>query len=171
MADKVFLGHTTKVAPVTITRPANTTAYAAGDVIGTAVTCELAFADLARSNGGAGMIVNAMVIDSANQATKPTLELWLFTAPLAVVVDNAPFVPTDAEMKTLVGVIDLTTAKVGEPTVGAVGNCVLYSGTVTLPYRCAAATKSLSGYLVVRNAYTPVSAEEFTSILTALQDY
>lgn len=171
MADKIFLGHTTARIKASVTRPSNANAYAAGDVIGTAASDVIAFPNLARSNGGAGMIINAVVVDSASQATKPSLELWLFTVAPAAVADNAAFAPTDAELENLVGVIDLTSVRVGNATVGAGGNSVLPSAVSTLPFKCEAGSTTLYGVLVVRNAYTPVADEKFTVILNALQDY
>lgn len=171
MPDRIFLGHTTGVIQASVTRPNDTTPYTSGDVIGTSVTAALELEDVARSNGGSGMIMSALVIDSANQATQPSLELWLFTAPLAVVADNAPFAPTDAEMLTLVGVITLSSAKVGNATVGAGGNLAIVSDVVATPFKCGGGTTNLYGYLVVRNGYTPVADETFTVTLTSLQDY
>lgn len=169
--DRIYLGHTTEISLAAVIRPSNATPYTAGDVIGTAVTAVLEFADVARSAGGSGMIMTALAIDSANKATQPSIELWLFTAPLAVVVDNAPFIPTDAEMLTLVGIITLSSAKVGNAGVDGAGNLAILSDVVATPFQCAGGNTSLYGYLVVRNAYTPVADETFTVKLTALQDY
>lgn len=165
MPDRIFLGHTTAIVDASVTRPSNTTAYASGDVIGTATTAVLEFEDVARSNGGSGMIMTAVAIDSAAQGTQPSLELWLFTAALAVVADNEPFAPTDAEMLNLVSVITLSSAKVG----GA--NLAIISDMVATPFKCAGGSANLYGYLVVRNAYTPIADEVFTVKLSSLQDY
>lgn len=167
MSERIYLGHTTAVVVASITRPANTTAYTAGDVIGDATTAAMTFTDVSRSAGGSGMIMTAMVIDSASAATAPSLELWLFSAALAVVADNAPFIPTDAEMLNLVSVITLTTVKVGL----ASGNLAIISDTVATPFKCAGGSANLFGYLVVRNAYVPIASELFTVKLTSLQDY
>lgn len=171
MPDRIFLGHTTAIVQASVQRPSNTTAYTSGDVIGTAVSAALLFEDVARSAGGSGMIMSAVAIDSANQSTQPSLELWLFTAALAVIADNAAFAPTDAEMATLVGVITLSSVKVGNAAAGAAGNLAIISDVVATPFKCAGGSADLYGYLVVRNGYTPVADESFTVKLTSLQDY
>lgn len=163
--DRIFLGHLTATVDVSLVRPANTTAYAAGDVVGTALTHVLNLANMARTAGKGGMIMSALLIDSAAQATKPSLELWIFdTAPVAQ-ADNVAFAPTDAEMKRLVAIIPLTSFYVG----GA--NGAMPGAAQSQPFKCLSSTKDLYGCLVVRNAYTPVSDEEFTLRLTVLQDY
>lgn len=165
------------------TRPADTTAYAAGDAMSNSTSAPdaLTFADVARFLGGGGEILGALLLDSANQATKPSCELWLFCGSAAPVPDNdnAVFTPTDAELANLVGVIvfDGVTAGwayVGDATVGAGGNVVIPgrigpSGAgahrVGLPFVCNAASDDLFGLVVARNAYTPVSGEVFTFTL------
>lgn len=182
MTDRIFLGHTTAIVTQSITRPGDTTAYAAGDVIGTAASQILDFTDAARGQvtqngvtvggpGGSGMLSTALLIDSANQATPPSLELWLFTAAPAAQIDNAPFAVTDAEMANLVGIIPLAIARIGNVSAAAAGNLAIQSDVATLAFKCAPSTTHLYGILVVRNAYTPVANEVFTVKLSALQDY
>jgi hypothetical protein len=152
----------------TLTRPANVTAYAAGDAVTDTGGAGLTFSAVCPENGGQGVIRNVVLIDSAAQATKGQFELWLFagTAIPTADVDNAVFTPTDAELLNLVGVVSLATSFVGDATVGAGGNCIFQSGAITLPFTCGASVDDLFGLVVVRNAYTPVSGETLTAILT-----
>lgn len=156
----------------TKTRPSDTTAYAAGDVLnesdsaGTGWT----FSSCARLNGGSGIIQGATLIDSANQTTKGSFELWLFRNAPAADNDNAVFTPTDAELLDVVAVIPFSTVYVGDATSGANGNCVHLSQPVSIPFVCDSDDTALYGVLVVRNAYTPVSAEVITINLKMLQD-
>lgn len=160
-----------EVVSVTVTRPANTTAYAAGDVIDAATGAGLTFANVVRVPADKGIIVGTVIVDSANQATLPTLELWLFSAPLAAYDnDNIAFTPTDADLLNLVGVVALSNTFVGDATIGVGGNAVHTSGQIVLPFECADASRDLIGVLVVRNAYTPISAEQFTVAISILQD-
>ncbi len=154
------------------TRPADTTAYAAGDVANesTSAGTSISFANCVRANGGSGTILSAFLVSSAGQATKGSFELWLFNADPGADNDNAVFTPTDAEMLTLVGIIPFTVAYVGDATSGAGGNCIYPSTPLSLPFVCGGSTTTLYGVLVVRNAYTPVSAEVFTATLRILQD-
>ena len=155
-----------------ITRPADVNAYAAGDVVADATSnpTVTVFAGCARSVGEAGHLVQVILVDSANQATKGLYELWLFSATYGQDADNAVFTPTDAECATLQAIIPLNTSYVGDATAGAVGNAVYTSGSIDIPFVCAAAQTSLWGALVVRNAYTPVSAEVFTMTLVLDQE-
>ena len=164
-----------------ITRPANAAAYAAGDVISEVTTNDhLTFGTATAVDGSgnpvgapgklSGSIDVARCFSSANQSTLPDLELWLFHTDIAEVADNSAFAPTDAEMLTLIGIIDFPVAdwKVGTATAGAGGNAVCEARQIGLPFRLA--TQVLYGQLVVRNAYTPVTSETFTVELVVTQD-
>lgn len=177
MPDRIFLGHTTNVVQQPITRPNDVAPYASGDVVSTATVLGdpvIVFDAVARSNGGSGMIMTALLIDSANQPTQPIFELWLFKVrPLSVgtPVDNAAFNPSDADMLNLVGVITMSSPKVGNAAAAAAGNLMIQSDVIALPFKCAGGDDALYGVLVLRNAYTPVVNEIFTPSLTVLQDY
>jgi hypothetical protein len=145
------LCHTTAAS---FARPANTTTYTAGDVVCNAAT--LIFPNGPASTGS--VLQHAVITTSANVATKPDLELWLFSATVAAVADNAAFAPTDAEMLTLVAVVEFPTAdfKVGLSGAGTSGNAVC---------EASAQNSELYGQIVVRNAYEPISAEAFKVVL------
>jgi hypothetical protein len=154
---------------VTLTRPANVTAYAAGDVVSDGSNARFVFSDLPDIVGRGFVIESAVLIDSANVGTKPDLELWLFDADLTDLdADNAPWTPSDAQLATLVGIIPFPTAsfKVGDATAGAGGNSACVQSNV----RIAAKANTLYGVLVVRNAYVPVSGEQFTIRLGVVQN-
>lgn len=151
------------------TRPADTTAYAAGDVIAnsTSAATVITFPAAAGSGDNTGTIRSVLLVDGANQATKLNADLFLFnTAPASYGNDNGAFTPTDAEMQNLVGVVSLdgTTAanlKEGDATSGAGGNVLIQQAGLSIPFRCAAGSRKLYGVLVARNSYTPVSGETF----------
>lgn len=163
------------VAAVSKTRPADTTAYTAGDVINesTSAGTVFTFTNCTRAEGGSGRIAKVLIDDSANQTTKLQAELWLFdTAPAAATIgyDNAAFSPTDAEAQTVVAIIPVSTSFVGNAGSGASGNANYTSGQVYVPFKCASASTTLYGVLVARNAYTPVSSEVFNVRLFIEQD-
>jgi len=155
----VIAGGITDVLDVTITRPANATQYAAGDVIGdTGGSGIMTITGAARVNGGSGMIVSVTVIDSAVETVKPNLELYLFDTAPAGIADNAPWAPSDAEMKRLLGYIDLDNT----PLVTA-NNCTYrVTSHNPIPFKCLAGSKDLYCVLVERGTYTPISGEVFT---------
>lgn len=174
-----------------MTRPADTNAYAAGDVIATSTTAPVAQKLLLAASklGGYGKIISASLLDSANQATKLEADVFLFTAAVGLDNDNAAFTPTDAEMATLAAVIPLYNKTVdlvpstdavlttvsaavydGDATSGAGGNALFVRDDLSKIFKCADASRDLWWVLVARNAYTPVSGEIFTLKLDILQD-
>lgn len=157
-----------------VTRPNDTTQYAAGDVItnSTSVPTVITFSNCAGYQGGGGWITGMVLVDSANQATKPTLELWLFDTSYTPANDNAAFAPTDAVMATCLGVVSFDTVYVGLATVGADGNSLQLPDADELPveFKTLGNSRHLYGVLVVRNTYMPVASETFTIRLKIEQD-
>lgn len=154
------------VVEATVTRPANTTAYAAGDVVGDGT--EIVFSNAVTKAGAAGYILGASIDRTGNETTEPDLELWIFTAAPADKADNAAFAPTDAEIQTVVGVVSFATDSWYDGTAGTGGTTfamgtILSGSDLAVPplFEAASGDKDLYGVMVVRNAYTPISAEVF----------
>ena len=167
----------TRIITQSLIRPSNTTQYAAGEVISEVTTNNhFTFADLANPGQLSGQIDRAIITSSADGSgvLLPDLELWLFDTDIAEVADNAAFAPTDAEMLTLVGVIDFPVANWKVGLSGGNSCCEGdRAGGNPLPmlYKCkTVASFSLYGQLVTRNAYTPVSAEVFSVRLIVTRD-
>lgn len=153
----------------TLIRPADTNTYAAGDVIATSTSAPVAKTiTVARVAAGTGLLMNAMLIDSAAPALAGEFEAWLFHTAPALDNDNATFTPTAAELLNLVCVIPFTSSLsyVGTSS----GNRVYQSEAIYRNFVCAAASQVLTWVLVARNAYIPVSAETFTLQLSVSQD-
>lgn len=150
----------------TITRPGNTTTYADGDVITGATPAALQFKLQQLNNNHMILLQHAMLIDSANQATKLIADLWLFSsAPALVDDDNAAWTPLDADLANLLGIVQFESANwiVGDATSGANGNAVCRATALAIPIvRDPQDTTVIHGVLVARNAYVPVSGEVFT---------
>lgn len=151
-------------------RPANTTAYAAGQVVTTLAGAVITFNGASKEQGGMGMIQKATLIDEANVATKPGLELWIFDTAPAAVADGAAFNPSNTELEALVCVIAFPTGNfvVGGAGAGAAGNSVCDAQALEIPFNTTKDVNALYAVLVVRNAYVPVSAEKFVIRLTIL---
>lgn len=160
-----LVGGFTTVITTTMTRPADTNIYAAGDQVSNSTTAPtiITFANAARVSGGTGVIVGATITDSVLGSPLPDLELWLFDTTATPNNDNAAFAPTDGVANTVVAVIHLSATYAG--TV----NVILDSGALSIPFVTVAGT-SLFGMLVVRNSYTPASGEVFSVRLRLLQD-
>lgn len=166
------VGGRTRVISATLTRPADTAAYAAGDAVtnSTSAPSVITFDDCARVANGSGVIVGVTMVDSANQSTPGVFELWLFDTAFTADNDNSAFTPTDAECTTVVGIVPFALSYVGDATSGAGGNRVYIASNLNIPFQATGGGDSLYGAIVVRNAYTPVSGETFTARLRILQD-
>lgn len=147
----------TKIVDITITRPADTNVYAAGDTIADSTSTPTAFnaTGFARANGGSGKITNITIIDSVVAGTPANLELWIFDASYTNNNDNAAWSPSDANANNVIGVIQF-----GANPIGGVNNAIYVAQGLDIPYVCLTTT-TLWFALVVRNAYTPTSAEVF----------
>jgi hypothetical protein len=159
----------TKTITVSKTRPADTTTYAVGDTIsessgaGTVWT----FPGFAREAGKGGTLVGASLIISTDQSIKLDSELWLFdAAPTTTLNDNVAWAPTDAEMKTLLGIVFFPAAlwKAGS------GNGCVDLDALSKAFQCVAAGSAIYGVLRAANAYVPTSGEEITIRLHVAQD-
>ena len=152
-----------KGAPVmvsaTLTRPANTTAYTAGDELTDTGGAILAFPGCVQSSGGSGILASITVIDAANAATDPQLDVFVFDTTSVPQADNAAFAPSDAVMNTLVTAVSMGSAVAGDAA--STGNLLFQARNLAEPFTCVAGSTSLFVRLVMRNAYVPVSGEVF----------
>lgn len=160
----------TKVITVSKVRPANTTTYAAGQIVAesTSAATVWVFTGVARTNGLGLILQSLTLVDSVAQSLKPDLELWLFdTAPSTTSQNDAQaWAPTDAEMKLCLGYVTLATGAFKV----AGSNGVIAAEGIAKPLQCATGSTTLYGVLVVRNAYIPASAEELTLRMIVVQD-
>jgi len=159
----------------TITKKSGVTPYSAGDCISNDGGGHLVFSRVVREGGQfTGQIVGAMCRSSANVATKPDLELWLFRTNFTEVDDNAAFAPSDAELADLVAIITFPTASwyVGKQDSGVDGNAVCVRPGLNIPFKAAGGddARALYGQLVVRNGYVPITLEQFAVTLLVVQD-
>lgn len=155
--------------PVTVstdvTRPADTTAYAANDAWSDSTTAPTAggftFTSAARKSGGSGIITDAWICSSANPATLLQGEIHIFDTSVTNINDNAAYGISDAEVKTQVGVIAFTLV--------ANGNNSFYHAQNLAMMFTASGSANLRYLIKVKNAYTPISAEVLTVRLKILQ--
>ena len=149
---------------VDFTRPADTTAYAAKDVVGPAVTANLTFANVARVNGGSGIITKARVVTSQS-ANVASYRLYLYhTAPVAI-ADNSPFPLLLANRANRVGFIDIGPMA----TEGAGSDCAAAQNNWDrMTFKCAAGSRTLYGILVTQTVFTPANAQTYYVELTSI---
>lgn len=161
-------GATAVVAAAAMTRPADTTAYASGDLVANSTTAgsvvPLEFS-AARVAGGTGRVRRARVQKSGTGVTNASFALKLYTAaPTPANGDNGAWSTTGAA--ALIGTIPITVDQV--LTDGAVGFGVPSSEPVHFDLGSTAI--KLYGLLVATAGYTPASAEVFTVSLDVSQD-
>lgn len=149
-----------------ITRPNDTTAYAANDALSDSTSSPTAggftFTSCARISGGSGIITDAVIEMSTAAATPLQGELWLFDSSVTAINDNAAFTITDGEGQTLVGVIPFTANKVGGANQFALVQG-LNIGFTTV------GSANLRFLVKVINAYTPAAQEVLTARLKIVQ--
>lgn len=161
-------GHTVVVQAQSITRPADTTAYASGDIVAHSTDAGLVepfvFPKVARVPGGSGMVRRVRLVKSDASVTTASFRLHLYTTwPKAANGDNGAWLTTKAA--DYLGSMDVTVDKAfsdgaaghGDPSNGAEINFALPPGE-----------RDLYGLLEARSAYTPASAEQFRPTLECL---
>lgn len=175
-----ILGQTTKSAsaPVTlasdqalgfaltcttsITRPADTTAYAANDCFSDSTSAPTSggytLTGAGRISGGSGIITDILIVSSADPATTLQGELWIFDSAATNVNDNAAFALSDGDALLLVGVVPFTLATT---VAGSGTNSYASLQGLNLGFTCVG-TANLRYLVKVKAAYTPISAEVLT---------
>lgn len=143
------------------TRPADTTAYAANDVVSdnaaTTTMQELVNAGLARA--GSGYIVGVRVATDKKSIT-PRLRVHFFnTSGVTLAADNAAWKEVYADSSKRVGYVDLPAMNTAADTSNS-DTSRAQDFTVRIPYICAAT--SLYYVLETLDAFTPASGQKFT---------
>ena len=163
-----IVGQRPFAAAVTITRPANTTAYAVNQVLSTATTGLTAFPTFALGIGNSTRAsINNITLISSNgaAATKGQFAIHLFNSASPSgggFNDASAFAPTAAALATttneLVGVV---------PSLVPMGTAA-YGYVLTNDTRQVQTDGSGNVYLaiVLQNAYTPASGETITVVVS-----
>ena len=137
-------------AATTITRPANTTTYSAGDVVGGAIT----FANMGTSGGRIMLTSSQLELDIAAIPTGMTsffVALYSVTPPSAL-ADNAAWDLPSGDRASFLGIVQL-----GTPV--DLGS-TLYVEQNIINKQIKLAGTSAFGYLVTATGYTPAANSE-----------
>ena len=147
------------------TRPADTTAYAAVDLVANSTTAgsvvPLLF-DLAPLNGrSTGKVAGCVLRKSTVTATLATFILQLFvnTSPTVTNGDNGALVVTAADIANYIGSVSLDLATGGSAIAG--GPLVKLGSPAFGAITFSSRQKRLFGLLMANAAYVPASAETF----------
>lgn len=164
------------VVSVELTRPADTTAYAAKDVISdsTSSPSVLTFANFARVNEGSGMIIRARLMTHQKTNTA-SYRLHLFhTAPPAI-NDNSPYTLLYANAANRIGAVDFGAMATEDATNSTAAASMRPSAdggypTPNLWFQATSGSRAIYGILETLSAFTPASGQKFTVELAAYLD-
>jgi hypothetical protein len=155
---KTGMGHVSQE----ITRPADTTPYAANDVVGPTTTPAVGvLADMFSENGGTGYICKVKL--TTNQAANTaSYRIYFYNAAPTAIADNAVSSVLYADDAKTIGYVDIAnTAQEGSGSDAAVG---LWTGQ--LAAKAAAADNDLYYVIITKTAFTPASNQKFTVTVT-----
>ena len=160
----MLVGNAVIATTIQVTRPNDTIAYTAGDVISTAVGDALIFANMAR-NLGAFICIKMLTIRidaSAIPVGMAALRVHLYNAPPTVLADNAAFDLPLADRDKYLGFIDAPTPILMGTTIWTEA---VHSKTVKL------AQESSTLYAVIQTiaGYTPTASRVKTVTIIAEQ--
>ena len=156
-----------------VTRPNDSTQYAAGDAISDNATTATAagkfILDFQTKSGGFGsvLLTDFTLHKSDHDVTTATFWLLLFDASPAVAgwEDNAQLAITDAEMQNCKGVVTFAAADWANVVIGDVQTV-----SKTIGFVFPTASTTIYGILVAGDTYTPAASEIFTLTVKAIQD-
>jgi hypothetical protein len=156
----IALVDSNRVSTATLTRPANTTAYASGDEMTDTGGAILQFSGCGLSNGGGGIITGLVISSSVNAATKPVGELRLYDTTSTPATDNAAFDASDGVNDTAVAVIPFGLGSDG--LTGTTGNSLFDIDGLVKTFKCAGGDTKLYGRVILKAAYTsPANSDTF----------
>lgn len=155
-----------EIAATEFARPANTDVYAANDVLcnSTSAPTVLTFENCSGEKGAGGYIAKARIFtDSATGLLGTQFRLNLFHTAPTPVNDNAQYPLLYANAVNRIGYLDFGPLETGGT--GSNSSAALWID-IPLQYRCAQASRNLSGILVVRVVgAAPVSGQKFRVFL------
>lgn len=152
-----------KTSSVSKTRPNNTTAYTAGDVVGTDAATNMEFTNVA-SVAGASIIINRVglrVDVNAVPSGMGAFRLHLYNAAPTAIADNAAYNLPSGDRAKYLGYIDIDTPiDLGD---------TLYVEMKNVGFNCTLVTTSIFGILQTIGAYTPTAEAVKTVTLSVLE--
>lgn len=156
----------TRIVTASITRPANTDNYTAGDAMGAgsaANDCIMEFANALPANAKSGKVVGARLAKDDTGVTNDAFRLLLFRKTPDTDPDENAAPSTSwikwADRAAYVGMIDFQIADVHSDAVFYEGQDFVPGGGI--PFHSDGSQNALFGILTALAAYNPASAEVF----------
>jgi len=149
-----------------ITRPSNTTQYAANDVVNAATPDLLSFDNVVSQAGGTGLVLYARHTKNSSTTLNASFRLILYrtTGPTPV-ADNEPFPLLHSNRLNRIGVIDFFHATGGT---GSDSTEAISAVPLNIPFTLAGT--SMLATLITLAGYVPTSGEVHTIEITFLPD-
>ena len=149
----------------TITRPSNTTAYTAGDVVGDTGGSAIITLTSAGPSGGFVLIQSISLVfsDSTVPSGMGAFRVHMYSASPTAIADNAAFDLASGDRANYMGYIDLAAP---QDLGSSLYTQVDYPGRLV---KLAAASTSLFVEIETRGAYTPVSASTVSLRVNTLE--
>jgi hypothetical protein len=138
---------------VTITRPDNTTAYTASDVVGTSPATNIEFENVLPTAGEHYYITGSRLVYNANAvpASMSTFTLHLFNAAPTAIADNSAWSLASADKDKYLGSITITLPiDLGDVLVS-------HDDSINIKRKLATDSTSIYGQLVTDGAFTPAA--------------
>jgi len=150
------------VVSAEFTRPADTTAYTIGDLVGNATSgaVPLTIANCARVDAGSGYIVRAALITDLKSIT-PSFRVHVFNAAPTQSNDNAAYRALYADVSKRVGEFVLGPMSTPADTTNSTLSRAL-DMNLRIPFACASGTRNLLFLFETLSAFTPASGQKFT---------
>jgi len=157
------------------TRPSNTTAYAAGDVVGPVTTAAVqTLSSAGRFNGGSGRIVAATLETNNATVTNGTFRVHIFNASFTPESDNAAFAGQHTNRAAYQGYFDfnilVADSASAEGAIAQLRPATDVDNGLPLEFVCASGNTALYAVIVALGAYTPASGQVFYLTVVAEQD-
>jgi len=161
-------GGITNIVRAAFNRPTDTTPYAAGDAVSNSTSAPtiLTLADVARVNGGTGIITDLRLSTNNPATTNASFKVILFNDVIAAVNDNAAYPQLWANDAKRIASFDLTLQTGGAGSDAASATLEQIGRT----FKCAPATRNLYAVIVANAAYTPASGQTFAVTLGTAND-
>lgn len=163
VGEKVIVLNGSVLASASFSRPADTTAYATGDLVANSTTAGNVVPmvlSAARTTDGRGMIRRARLKKTGTSISNASFRIHLYkNAPTVTNGDNSAWLTTES---LYLGAIDVTMDKVFSDAAKGIG--VPNSGS-EIVFDPSDGTQNIFALLEARGAYTPASGETFTLLL------
>lgn len=108
-----------------------------------------------------GTVVSAQLLEDDAPGTKVDSALWLFHTDITETADNTAWTPSDAEVLTCIGVVEIP-----KELFHALGGAGEIFTPVATGVPLTSMGETLYGQMIAENIYTPKSGETFTYLLT-----